>query len=208
MNLKGLVCRELGEGLTEKELAAAVGVAPRTIIKILADRLPKDPAIWKKFAKYFRMDADFLRIGRLVSAMETSGSEGAVSMKKVPLLTWTQVGQMMESIEPSHITDPEALLEATDVTGARNFALRVKDDSMYPMFGEGEIIFVNPDIESEPGQYVVAAARNSPESGMLRELNMIGDQYVLHPLNRRYKDMPLTKAYCIWGKVVRLRKNL
>lgn len=207
MNLKGLVCRELGEGLTEKELAAAVGVAPRTIIKILADRLPKEPAMWKKFAKYFRMDADFLRIGRLVSVMETAGGEGAVPMRKVPLLTWTQVGRMMGSIEPSHITDPEALLE-TDVAGARTFALRVKDDSMYPMFGEGEVIFVNPDLESEPGQYVVAAARNSPESAMLRELNLIGEQYVLHPLNRRYKDMPLTNAYCIWGKVVRLRKNL
>ena len=50
MNLKGLVCRELGEGFTEKELAAAVGVSPRTIMKILADRLPKEPAIWKKVA--------------------------------------------------------------------------------------------------------------------------------------------------------------
>jgi len=79
---------------------------------------------------------------------------------------------------------------------------------MYPMFGEGEIIFVNPDIETEPRQYVVAAPRDAPESGTLRELNMIGDRYVLHPLNRRYKDMPLTKDYCMWGKVVRLRKNL
>jgi len=208
VNLKGLVCRELGEGLTEKELAAAVGVSPRTIIKILADRLPKEPAVWKKFAKYFRMDADFLRIGRLISAMETSESASTVPTRKVPLLTWAQVGQMMERIEPSHVTDPEALLEATDVAGARTFALRVKDDSMYPMFGEGEIIFVNPDLEAEPGQYVVAAARNSPDSAMLRELNMIGEQYVLHPLNRRYKDMPLRNDYSIWGKVVRLRKNL
>ena len=37
---------------------------------------------------------------------------------------------------------------------------------------------------------------------------MIGEQYVLHPLNRRYKDLPLTNDYSIWGKVVRLRKNL
>ena len=208
MNLKGLIYRELGDGLTEKELAAAVGVSPRTIIKILADRLPKEPAVWKKFAKYFRMDADFLRTGRLANVTEPCVSEGAVPMRKVPLLTWTQVGQMMEHIEPSTITNPEALLLATDIAGARTFALRVKDDSMYPMFGEGEIIFVNPDIETEPKQYVVAAARDAPESGMLRELNMIGDQYVLHPLNRRYKDMPLTKDYCMWGKVVRLRKNL
>ena len=46
---------------------------------------------------------------------------------------------------------------------------------MYPMFGEGEIIFVNPEIETEPEQYVVAAVRNSLDSAMLRELNMIGE---------------------------------
>ena len=107
--------------------------------------------------------------------METSGSEGAVSMRKVPLLTWSQVGQMMEMIEPSTITDPEGLLEATDVAGARTFALKGKGRFDVSQFGEGEIIFVNPEIETEPEQYVVAAVRNSLDSAMLRELNMIGE---------------------------------
>ena len=30
---------------------------------------------------------------------------------------------------------------------------------------------------------------------------------MLHPLNRKYEDLPLTKQE-VWGKVVRLRKNL
>jgi phage repressor protein C with HTH and peptisase S24 domain len=34
------------------------------------------------------------------------------------------------------------LLEVTDVPGERTFALRVSDDSMSPLFSEGEIIFV------------------------------------------------------------------
>ncbi|MGQ0811335.1 MAG: helix-turn-helix domain-containing protein [Nitrospiraceae bacterium] len=63
MNLKGLVHRELGEGLTEEELASAVGVSVRTIANILADKLPQDSAIWEKFARYFRMEADFLQTG-------------------------------------------------------------------------------------------------------------------------------------------------
>lgn len=41
MNLKGLVHRELGEGVTEKELAAAVGVSARTIGNILVGQLLK-----------------------------------------------------------------------------------------------------------------------------------------------------------------------
>ena len=46
MNLEGLVHRELGEGLTEEELASAVEVSVQTIVNILADKLPHDRAIW------------------------------------------------------------------------------------------------------------------------------------------------------------------
>jgi len=42
VNLKSLVHRELGEGVTEKELAAAAGVSVRTIGDILADKLLQD----------------------------------------------------------------------------------------------------------------------------------------------------------------------
>jgi len=63
VNLKGLVQRELGEGLTEEELASEVGVPVRTIANILVDELPQDPAVWETFARYFRMHADFLRSG-------------------------------------------------------------------------------------------------------------------------------------------------
>jgi plasmid maintenance system antidote protein VapI len=45
VNLKGLIHRELGEGLTEEELASAVGVSVRTIANILVDELPHDPAV-------------------------------------------------------------------------------------------------------------------------------------------------------------------
>ena len=50
MNLKGLVHRELGEGLTEEELASAVGVSAKTIANILVDELPQDRAVWETFA--------------------------------------------------------------------------------------------------------------------------------------------------------------
>ena len=44
MNLKGLIHRELGEGMTEKELASAIGVSLRTLENILADKFPEDPS--------------------------------------------------------------------------------------------------------------------------------------------------------------------
>ncbi len=214
MNLKGLVHRELGEGLTEEELASAVGVSVRTIANILADELPQDPAIWEKFAQYFRMDADFLRTGGppypegLFELTESTHPSPVGEMRKVPLLRWDQIDQMVTREEPPRVIHAEAMLE-TDVPGKRTFAMQVRDNSMQPLFSEGEIIFVNPDLPSEPGHYVVVESEDGrPEGALLRQLKEIGGQAILHPLNRRYEDLPMTKQQRIWGRVVRLRKNV
>lgn len=74
---------------------------------------------------------------------------------------------------------------------------------------EGEIIFVNPDLPSEPGHHaLVESGDGGPEGALLRQLKEIGGQAILHPLNRRYEDLPLAKHQRILGRVVRLRKNL
>ena len=92
MNLKGLIHRELGEGLTEEELASAVGVSVRTIANILVDELPQDPADWETFARYFRIHADFLRSGGpphsegLFDLTESAHPSPLGPMRKVPLL--------------------------------------------------------------------------------------------------------------------------
>jgi SOS-response transcriptional repressor LexA len=215
VNLKGLVHRELGEGLTEQELASSVGVSLRTITNIVADKLPQDRAVWDKFARYFRMDVDFLRSGELAHArttVELPGSthhSAAGDVRKIPLLNWHQLGQMVTTNTLPAVIHAEALVEATDVSGTRTFALKVKDDSMEPLFSEGEMIFVNPDLEWKPGDYVIAHRPDGqPETILLRQVKPIGSQCMLHPLNRKYEDLPVTKQDEVWGKVVRLRKNL
>jgi SOS-response transcriptional repressor LexA len=214
VNLKSLVHRELGEGLTEEELASAVGVSVRTIANILADELPQDPAVWETFARYFRIHADFLRSGGpphsggLFDLTESAHPSPLGPMRKVPLLRWDQIDQMVTSEEVPRLIQAEAMLE-TDVPGKRTFAVQVKDDSMQPLFSEGEIIFVNPDLPGEPGHYVMVESEDGrPEGALLRQLKEIGGQAILHPLNRRYVDLSVRKDQRIWGRVVRLRKNL
>jgi SOS-response transcriptional repressor LexA len=214
VNLKHLVHRELGEGLTEEELASAVGVSVLTIANILVDELPQDPAIWEQFARYFRIHADFLRSGGpphaegLFDLTASTHHSPLGQMRKVPLLRWDQIDQMVTREEPPRLIHADALLE-TDVPGRRTFAVQVKDNSMQPLFSEGEIIFVNPDLPSEPGQYVVVESEDGGSEGALfRQLKAIGGQAILHPLNRRYEDLPVTTQRRILGRVVRLRKNL
>jgi SOS-response transcriptional repressor LexA len=214
VNLKGLVHRELGEGLNEEELASAVGVSVRTIADILADKLPQDSAIWEQFARYFRIHADFLRSGGpphregLFELPDHTHPSPRGRMRKVPLLRWDQIDQIVTSEKPSRLIHAQALLE-TDVTGTRTFAVQVRDNSTQPLFSEGETIFVNPDLSSEPDDYVVSGSRDGrPEKALLRQLKEIGGQAILHPLNRRYKDLLVAKHQRIMGRVVRLRKNL
>ena len=215
MNLKGLVHREVGEGLTEQELASSVGVPLPTIVNILAGKLPDDRAIWEKFSKYFRMDVDFLRTGEWAHATTTVELPGnthhsaAGHIRKFPLLSWHQIGQMVTGKTLPGVIRAEAMVEATDVAGIRTFALKVKDDSMEPLFSDGEMIFVNPDLEWKPGDYVIANNRDRhSDVVVLRQVKRIGSHYMLHPLNRMYDDLLVTNQDEVLGKVVRLRKNL
>jgi SOS-response transcriptional repressor LexA len=110
--------------------------------------------------------------------------------------------------QPPRLINAKAMLE-TDVPGRRTFALQIRDDSMQPLFNEGEIVFVNPDLSREPGHYlVVETEEDGPKGALLRQLKAIGGQSFLHPLNRRYEDLPVTKQQRVLGRVVRLRKNL
>jgi SOS-response transcriptional repressor LexA len=215
MNLKSLAHRELGEGLTEKELASLIQVPLRTLSKILADKDPEDPAIWEKFARYFRMDVDVLRTGEPVRLGRAQGIPGSIrhsaagEIRKIPLLNWHQLSQLVASKMSADVIATEAMIEATDVPGARTIALKVQDDSMEPLFSKGEIIFVNPEAKWAPGDYVIARSRDGlPGGTTFRQVKSIGAECMLHPLNRKYEDLPLTTEDEVWGKVVRLRKNL
>jgi SOS-response transcriptional repressor LexA len=118
---------------------------------------------------------------------------------------------MGELAKRGNLPDPihaEAMVEATDISGTRTFALKVQDDSMEPLFSNGEMIFVNPDLGWKPGDFVVATRHEkSMAATLLRQVKAIGNQSILHPVNRKYEDLPLTKQDLLWGKVVRLRKN-
>ena len=215
MNVKGLILRELGEGMTENELVSAIGVSPRTLENILADKFPEDPASWKKFARYFRMDVDVLRTGgsthsiTILNLSDRTHHSAAGLIRKIPLLDWHQMGQMVTSSNLPGVIHAQATLDTMDISGKRTVAVKVSDDSMETMFSEGEIIFVDPDSKWNPGDYVIVHRPGGhPETILLRQVKAIGSRYMLHPLNRKYEDCPLTKQDNVWGKVVRLTKTL
>ena len=217
MNLKSLVHRELAEGMTELQVASAVRVPLRTLTAILEGKDPENRAIREQFARYFRMDVDFLRTGestyaktREVLSHHTSHS-AAGHVRTIPLFNWHRIEQLAKKEDQLDEIHAEAMVETTDVSGTRTFALKVQDDSMEPLFSKGEMIFVNPDRGWNAGSFVVATRHEkSTASTLLRQIKESGNgnRYLLHPLNRKYADLALTEPDFVWGKVVRLRKNL
>lgn len=206
MDLKSLLHRELCEGTTEQEIASSVGVSLRTITDTLRGKNPTVRAIWEKFGRYFRMDVDFLRSGK---SMYRASNSAAGLIRNIPLMSWQQIGQIASARTVPASMHAEAAIEATDVTGRRTFALKLQDDSMEPLFHKGEMIFVNPDAKWNPEDYlVVTRLGDSIASTVLRQLRTNGDQRLLHPLNWEYEDVPLAESDFVWGRVVRVRKNL
>lgn len=203
MNLQNLLRREIAEGMTEEQVASTAGVSMRALTNILTGKPPQSRAILEKFARYFRMDLEFLRTG------EPTTHSAAGRIRRIPLLNWHQMSRLGKGEDLPDVIHAETMVEATDVAGTRTFALKVQDDSMEPIFREGEMIFVNPDVKWSPGDYVVAVHHGaSIATAFLRQVNVIWNQYVLHPLNWRYEDVRLAEADVVVGKVVRLRKNL
>ncbi|MGH7146719.1 MAG: S24 family peptidase [Nitrospiraceae bacterium] len=214
MELRSLIHKELSDGLDEEELGASIGVSHEIIKQILAGGHPEGLETWKKFAAYFRMDLDFLRFGK--SRLATSHSEllspnpvtETVKYHKVPVLSWSKLGQLMRPRGGSIKKLAHALIE-TDMSGPHVFALRVKNDAMEPLFHKGEMIFVNPDLPPVQGHYVVVLARDKDaEEARLRHLEKHRNRLWLRALNPKYTDCLLTRRHRIIGRVVRLRMNL
>jgi SOS-response transcriptional repressor LexA len=214
VDLQGLIQREICEGLTEEELASAIGVPAEVVTKTLVGEFPDCQATWEKFALYFRMHVDYLRFGGPLDAeglfelSEQSNPSPLGQMRTVPLLKWDQIVQVVTLEEPHRLIHAKMLLE-TGVPGKRTFALQVRDNSMQPLFSRGEVIFVDPDVPSSYGDYVVVESEDGrPERALLRQLENIGGQVILHPLHKAYTNLPLTKQQRILGRVMQVRKNL
>lgn len=215
MNVKSLLLWELDEGMTEKELASTIGVPLQTINNILAGQFPKDSATWGKFARYFRVDVDLLRTGgsthsiTMIVLSDRTLQSAAGRIRRIPLLDWREMSQIVTHENLPDVIHAEAVLDTTDIPGKCTIALKIKDDSMETVFREGEIIFVDPDSKWRPVDYVIVNRPSERQETILfRQIKFIGGQFMLHPLNRKYEDLPLTKQDKVWGKVVQLTKKL
>lgn len=108
----------------------------------------------------------------------------------VPLISDVQAGMYTEFVDNTHPGDGGQELIPTSVPINRHtFALRVSGDSMEPEFHEGMILIIEPELDPNPGDFVVA--KNGNEETTFKKLVKDGADWYLEPLNPRYPIKPL-----------------
>jgi SOS-response transcriptional repressor LexA len=136
--------------------------------------------------------------GWLDNEHETQGNTSPAPEIKgaVPLLSSVQAGAYKEHTDNFHAGDGGMELIATSVpVRAHTFALRVSGDSMEPEFTDGMILIVEPELDAQPGDYVIA--KNGSEETTFKQLIKDGADWYLKPLNARYPIKPLGDSQII-----------
>jgi SOS-response transcriptional repressor LexA len=112
-------------------------------------------------------------------------TEGPSIGGTVPLLSSVQAGNFKEYVDNFQPGDGGSEGVPTSVpVGRHTFALRVSGDSMEPDFQAGMILIIEPDLEANPGDYVIA--KNGDSETTFKQLVKDGGDWYLKPLNNRY----------------------
>ena len=193
------------KGLSAREVARRAGISDGHVLYIENEQRKPTFDVLMKILKALSADLpEFLQeTGYLPVNVEPAALR---KMQPVPVISWVTAGKWAQVCDTFQPGEADEWIE-TEAKGRHVFALRVKGDSMEPEFKEGEIVIVNPHIETQSGDYVVV--KNDEEEATFKQLKIYGDTTVLHPLNPKYPDIELKKGdrYHFVGKIVEKKKR-
>ena len=189
--------------LSQKEFAAKMNIANNTLSMYENDlRVPND-TIKSKIADYFGVTIDYL-LGR--APIETGGD-----IVQIPVLGSIPAGIPLEAIED--IVDWEEIPKTMCSGGKEFFALKVKGDSMWPDFLEGDIVILRKTPSCETGD--VCAVLVNGDEATLKTVKFAEDgALTIAPKNPSYPPRTFTPEQVrqlpvsIAGVVVELRRKI
>lgn len=183
--------------ISQTRLSKISGVSQSYIFKILNDQIKK-PSLDTLEKLATALDSTVAQLNHSLELPKEA--DPVVGLRKVPLISWVQAG----------LPTPVASLDDMDkwyicpVRISKNgFALKVRGESMEPMFYEGDIVFIDPDIPAESGRIVAAVDDGAADpEATLKKLVKDGPDYYLKALNPDWpgpKFQPFTKSMRIAG---------
>lgn len=131
--------------------------------------------------------------GAMAIGGESNVSPATLGVRQIPLISYVQAGAWTDVVDNFHPGDAEEFL-LTDLELSGNaFALEIKGDSMLPEFKPGDRVIIDPVVQPQPGDYVVA--KNGEDEATFKKyrprgVNERGDVvFELIPLNEDYPSM-------------------
>lgn len=187
-------------GVSQNELARSAGLTQSAINKILTGKT-KQPGIdtTEAIARVLNVS-----VAQLIYTPDLpKDADPVAGFRRVPLISWVQAG----------LPTPVASLDDMDKwylcpvsISDEGFALKVRGESMEPMFFEGDIVFIDPDVPAESGRIVAAVDDGAADpEATLKKLVKDGPDYYLKALNPDWpgpKFQPFTQSMRIAGVAV------
>lgn len=142
----------------------------------------------------------------IIFGEKSNVSEMFKKFGKVPLLSWVQAGAWCEAASNFEPYDAEIWLSCPVPISKSGYALKVLGDSMtnpapgrsYPT---GCIIFVDPEVSTNPGDRVIARIPSTNEVTFKVFVKDAGKNF-LKPINPQYPIIDITEETYICGKIV------
>lgn len=211
----GEILKDLREsrGYSQQELGEALNMTRQTISNYEKGRRTPHKEILEEIADFFNVDMDFLYgKTKIENRYRQKLAEGAnfelielSPYASVPVLGSIPAGVPIEAIEDivDHIDIPLKWVKSDDVY----FALKVRGDSMYPLFLDGDTVIIRRQTTAETGD-ICACYVNGFDATLKRVKISEAGAITLQPENTNYPPMTYTHPgeVTIAGKVVEVRR--
>ncbi len=201
--------RELrkAKNMTMKQLGEVIGVAESTISQYeTGKRQPDNESLWK-LGEYLGVT-----VGYLLGVEDNQPNFGEqISGIRIPVLGYIPAGIPVEAVE--EILDWEEIPPKWVSGGRKYFGLKVKGDSMYPKYLDGDTVILRKQSTCDSGDDC-AVMVNGDDSTLKKVIFHEDGSMEIHPLNPSYPPRTFSPEeieylpVSIAGVVVELRRKI
>lgn len=192
--------------MLQKDVAQRLGIDRTTYAKYESGASEPNHETLLKLSELFDVSADYL-LGREINQNVSPASHAL----RVPVLGVIQAGVPMDAIED--ILDWEEVPASWGSGGREYFGLRVKGDSMYPKYLEGDTVILRKDHACDSGDDCAVLVNG--DAATLKQVILREDGAVeLRPVNPTYPPRTYSPAEIeampvqVIGVVVELRRKI
>lgn len=166
--------------LKPQQLADRMKVSVQSVYSWQAGK-PIKPQNVERLAEIFKVSENYIYRGIAGDGVQFLGN---ASVRSIPQISLDTVAIQEFDTFMAQVENSEHYTACRFSTGERVYAFRLLDDSNAPVYREGDLIIVDPDISPEPGEYVLALVNKSEY--VFRRYKLDEKGFALAPANPDY----------------------